>query len=403
MASKNTINEAAPKGDTIKQSGKFVWGLDSSGTDSSLISKSRRRMLKTVGGASAAALLSGCLGGGSGSETTINILTWEEYADITDSIGDDLGININVTSSTSGADMFSSWNAGEYEQYDIAVPDNNYVQRFADAELIDPVDKNIVNYYNDIYDNFKNLSQSQFSAGSDNVWGVPMRFGWNGYSYDSRAVPDHEASWSVLFENKFDDVNLDGEIVMYDGHYKAMSATALYLGYQDAFEGEEVTLSSEQIEEIKQTLISQKQRLQGYIAEDPTYIQNFSQGNFLIGQSGRNEIVEMWSNGIDWPVMTAPKEGALAWFEVAVVSKASDSKESAWEIVNQLISPEYGAKLAQAGFSPSVNPDTQMELSDQENYLYGSVDPELVESFIPFKAVSNEDRWLEAWEEIKAA
>ena len=293
-------------------------------TGSSRISNSRRSMLKAVGAASAAGLLSGCLGMGSGSETTINILTWEEYGEITDGIAEDLGINIEVTSSTSGADMFSTWNAGEYEQYDIAVPDNNYVQRFADADLIEPVNRDIVSNYDNIYENFKNLSRNQFSAGEDNVWGAPMRFGWNGYSYDSRTIPDHEASWSVLFEDTFDDVDLDGEIVMFDGHYKAMSATALYLGYEEAFEGEEVTLSSDQIEEVKQTLIDQKPRLQGYIAQDPSYIQDFNQGNFLIGQSGRNEIVEMWSNGTDWPVMTAPREGALAWFEVAVVSTASE-------------------------------------------------------------------------------
>jgi len=373
------------------------------GTNGSRIANSRRSMLKALGAASTAGLLSGCIGIGSNSASTINILTWEEYGEITDGIAEDLDIDIEVTSSTSGADMFSTWNAGEYEQYDIAVPDNNYVQRFADADLIEPLNRDIVTSYENIYDNFKNLSQNQFAADGDNVWGAPMRFGWNGYSYDSRAIPDHEASWSVLFEDTFEDVDLDGEIMMYDGHYKTMSATALYLGYEDAFEGEEVTLSSDQIEEVKQTLIEQKPRLQGYIAEDPTYIQDFNQGNFLIGQSGRNEIVEMWSNETDWPVMTAPSEGALAWFEVAVVSSASDSKETAWEIVNEFISPEYGASLAQAGFSPSVNPDTQEGLSDEENELFGSVDPEMIESFIPFKSVSNEDAWLEAWEEVKAA
>ena len=50
-----------------------------------------------------------------------------------------------------------------------------------------------------------------------------------------------------------------------------------------------------------------------------------------------------------------------------------------------------------------MNPNTQEELSDEENELFGSVDPEMVESFIPFKSVSNEEAWLEAWEEVKAA
>lgn len=372
-------------------------------TESSQAWGTRRSMLKTVGAAGTVGVLGGCLGLGGGGTTTLNVLTWEEYGEITEGIEEKLDVNIEVTSSTSGADMFSTWNAGEYEQYDIAVPDNNYVQRFADADLIEPVNKDIVENYGSIYENFKTLSQNQFSTGDGNVWGAPMRFGWNGYSYDTRAVPDHEPSWSVLFDNPFDEVDLTGKTVMYDDHYKAMSATALYLGYEDAFDGQTITLSSDQLEEVKQTLINQKPNLQGYIAEDPTYIQNFQQGNFVIGQSGRNEIVEMWSNGNDWPEMTAPREGALAWFEVAVVSTASENKEAAWEVVNEFISPDSGAELARAGFSPSVNPNTQEELSSEENDLFGSIDPEMVESFIPFKSVENEEAWLEAWEEVKAA
>ncbi|WP_435180693.1 ABC transporter substrate-binding protein [Halorussus sp. AFM4] len=374
---------------------------DGSGDESTTTTGSdRRTFLKASGAAGALGLTAGCIGGfggGGGGTPTINILTWEEYADLKKDIESRLDVKVKFTKSTSSSKMFSSWNSGQNAQYDIAVPNNNYVPKMVDAGLVDSVPKDVVSNYGDIYDVFRGFADNQFTSGG-NLYGVPIRFGWYGYSYDSRKVEDHEPTYAKLFSDEY-----EGNIVMYDNHFKAMSAAALYLGMRDAFEGQKVTLSEQQIQKVKQTMIDQKPLLQGYIAADPTYIKSLKQGNFVIGQSGRNEIVEMWANGTDWPKMAAPKEGSLAWFESAVVSKKSKNKELAWKVVNEFIAPKLGAKLAKVGYSPSANPKTQNQLSKEENDMYGSVDPSRLEQMIPFKAVENEDAWIKAWEEIKTA
>ncbi|MFB6072928.1 MAG: PotD/PotF family extracellular solute-binding protein [Halobacterium sp.] len=364
---------------------------------------SRRTFLK-AGGIAGLTGLTGCLGigGGGGGSNTINILTWEEYAQLEGAIEDALDVDVQFTKSTSSSEMFSTWQSGQYKQYDIAVPNNNYVPKMMNADLVDPVPKDVVSNYSSIYGTFKDFASNQFTAGGS-LYGVPIRFGWYGYSYNSEKVGDHEESYKALFEPEYTGTDLSGSLVMYNNHFKAMSAGALYLGYRDAFEGEKVTLSESQIEEVKNRMIEQKDLLQGYIAADPTYIKSFKQGNFALGQSGRNELVEMWTGGTSWPKMATPKEGSLAWFESAVVSKASDNKELAWKVVNQFIAPELGAELAKAGYSPSCNPNTQENLTSDQNDLYGSIDPARLEGMIPFKAVENEDAWVAAWEEIKSA
>ncbi|MFB6242795.1 MAG: PotD/PotF family extracellular solute-binding protein [Halobaculum sp.] len=363
-------------------------------------SVSRRAYLAGIGTAGLVAG-AGCTGGGGGGSTpTINILTWEEYADpdIKSRIEDSVGVTLEITKSTSSSKMFSSWNSGQHEQYDIAIPNNNYVPKMMDADLAAPVNMDVMSNYGDVYEKFKGFADTQFTS-DGSMYGVPIRFGWYGYSYDSRKIPeDHEQTYEMLFNDEY-----SGNIIMYDNHFKAMSATALYLGYRDAFEGEAVTLSKSQIEKVKQEMIKQKEMLQGYIAADPTYIKQFKQGNFVIGQSGRNEIVEMWSNDNMWPKMATPKEGSLAWFESAVVSKASGNIKLAWEVVNEYIGPKNGATLAKVGFSPSVNPKTQKNLSEEQNEMFGSIDPSRLDGMIPFKSVKNEDAWLTAWEEIKSA
>ncbi len=385
-------------------------GIDGNADGSSETSNSteRRTFLKATGVAGATGMtgLSGCLlggGGGGGGKKTINILTWEEYADLKKEIENRLDVTVKFTKSTSSSDMFTGWKSGKDKQFDIAVPNNNYVPKMMGAGLVDPVPDDIVKNQNQIYDTFKQFSKSQFTK-DGKQYGVPIRFGWYGYSYDSRKIPEsHEQSYEVLFSDKYKGTNLNGKVVMYDNHFKAMSATALYLGYEKAFEGSKVTLSEKQIKKVKQTLIEQKPKLNGYIAADPSYIKSFKQGNFYVGQSGRNEIVEMWSNGTDWPKMAAPKEGSLAWFESAVVSKKSKNKDLAWKVVNEFIAPKLGANLAKVGYSPSCNPKTQQHLSKEQNDMFGSIKPSRLESFIPFKAVENEDAWQNAWDEVKTA
>lgn len=364
---------------------------------------SRRQFLKATGAAGAVGM-TGLSASAAAAQTTLNVLTWEEYgdSDLKGPIEDKLDVRLNITKSTSSAKMFSSWNAGQYQQYDIAIPNNNYVPKMMNADLLAPVNEDVVTNWDSIYDTFQGFADTQFTS-DGNTYGVPVRFGWYGYGYDTRNVPDHEPSYKIMFEEDYVDADLDGKIIMYDNHFKTMGATALYLGYQDAFEGDRIQLSEDQLQEVKQTLIDQKPRLQGYIAADPTYIKNFRQGNFWVGHSGRNEHVEMWHNGDDWPEFVAPTEGSLAWFESAVVSKASQNKELSWKVVNEYISPENGAQLGKVGYSPSVNPKTSEHLSEEENELFGRIDPAKLEDFIPFKAVENEEAWITAWEDVKTA
>jgi len=364
-------------------------------------SSSRRRFLRASGAAGVlgASGLAGCLGGlGSGGDVTINMLAWDDFDLFSDGVEEKLDITLEVTKSNSSAEMFSAWNSGEDAQYDITVPNNNYVRNFVEADLVEPVDMDIVDNWDNLYPKFHEFADDQFTDGDGNVYGVPIRFGWYGYSYDSREISeDHEQSYTQLFNEEY-----EGQIIMYDNHFKAMSMVALLEGYRDAFDGPRVTLSQEGIDQVKEKMIDQKDLLQGYIGPDSTFIQSFTQGNFTIGQSGRNEIIDMQRDGKDWARMASPEEGEMAWFEGAVVSSKSENKDVAWEVINEYIDQEWGAQFADAASTPSCNPETVDELDSDLQEMFG-FGPERLDGMIPFKPVENEDAWISAWEEIKSA
>ena len=387
------------------------------GTDASTSSRrsgtdgvSRRAYLASAGAATMFAS-AGCAGGGGGTPT-INIITWNDFAQdpVVESVEENVDATVEITSSTSSTEMFQQMNQGA--EFDVAVPNNNLVPRFLNAELIEPVNTDAVGNYGDIYQKFRDFVGQQFTQ-DGNAYGVPIRWGWYGYAYDTREVPDHEPSYNIMFEDDYVDTDLDGELIMYDEAAKTMPVAALYLAeeeddssYREALtENDRMTFTEDQIQTMRDLLIDQKPGLEGYISSDTTFIQQFQEGNFLVGHSGRNEVIRLQENqGADWVEFVVPREGAMAWYETAVVSQDSDNPETAWEVVNEYIAPASGAELARQGKSPSCNPNVAEELDESEAELYGRIDPERFEQFIPFKDVDPDVRetYNSAWEEVKS-
>jgi len=371
---------------------------------------SRRGYLAAAGAAGLAAV-AGCTGSPGGG-TTINIITWNDFAQepVVNSVEDELGVTVEVEPSTSSTEMFQRMNQGG--EFDIAVPNNNLVPRFLDAGIIEPVDMDVVTNYGDIYGKFRSFVDQQFTR-DGNAYGVPVRWGWYGYAYNTDELPEHTPSYRVMFEEDYVDADLSGEIIMYDEAAKTMPVAALYLAasendpsYREALtENDRMTFSEQQLNAMRDLLIEQKPRLEGYISSDTTFIQQFQEGNFLVGHSGRNEIIRLRENqGVENVEFVVPQEGAMAWYETAVVASESDNVETAFEVINEYIAPGTGAELARQGKSPSCNPNVADELDSREQELYGRIDPERFEQFIPFKDIASDvsDKYFSAWEEVKS-
>ena len=113
----------------------------------------RRRFLKSAGVAGVVGLTAGCTSsiGGAGGPPTINIFAWDDYQKQQDLIESELEVEIQATVNSSSAEMFSAFNAGENEQYDITVPNNNYVIKFANADTVAPVNRDVVTNYDDLF------------------------------------------------------------------------------------------------------------------------------------------------------------------------------------------------------------------------------------------------------------
>lgn len=357
-----------------------------------------RRTYLAGAGAAGLAATAGCVssltGGGGG---PLNIIVWNDYTKVKDQLEEAVGRTVNMTAMTSSTKMFSKWNSGGADQFDMALPNNNLVNKFYQADLLQSVDTGSIDNWGDMYEQFRNLSEQQFKH-DGNMYGVPIRFGWYGISYDKNQVPEGKRkSTETLWDDEY-----EGKIAVYDNHFKGISMAALQLGYQDAFNGEKVTLSDKQLKKCKQALIDQKPLLFGYLAGNPSWVKAYKRENVYAGWSGRNEIVQLQQDGVKRAGTTVAKQGGLAWYEAAIVSKESDNKKAVQKLINAMLDPEIGAELAKAGGAPTTNPKIESNLSKEQQNMF-MVDPARMNSLIPFKPMANEEAWISAWEEVKDA
>lgn len=369
--------------------------------DDTIRKSTRREYMKVAGTASTLAIgsFAGCLGGiagGGGGKPTIKIAASNAYAKFKKPVEEAVGVDIQVKSSSDYAKIFSSWNAGQSAQFDIAVPNQNYAAKFINADLVTPINKDAVSNFTNLYSRFKDYSSQQLSKNNE-VYGVPIRFGWYTYSYNSNKIPEsHNQTYEQLFNDKW-----AGKILMDDNFIHCIVVAALVEGYKDALLGDKFSLSSKQLDVVTQRLRNQSKILAGYISSDSRYIKSMRNGNFWLGQSGRNEIIDMKRDGDDWVRLANPKEPEFTWYEAAVVSKKSDHKQKAWEVINQYISKDIGGEFAKSDSTPSCNPKAMEPLPDDLQKII-SVSPSRLDGMIPFKQISNEDAWVEAWNKVKS-
>jgi spermidine/putrescine transport system substrate-binding protein len=344
--------------------------------------------------------MAGCAGsvpGSGGGGGPLNIIVWNDYTEVQDQLEEAVGRTVEMTAMTSSTKMFSKWNAGGADQFDMALPNNNLVNKFYQADLLQSLDTDAMSNWGDMYGTFQDLANQQFQY-DGSMYGVPIRFGWYGISYDKEQVSESgRKTTETLWNDEY-----EGKIAVYDNHFKAIGMAALHLGFEDAFEGETASLSDSQLEECKQALIDQKPLLFGYLAGNPSWVKAYKQENVYAGWSGRNEIVQLQQDGVSRAGTTVAEEGGMAWYEAAIVSQQSDNKEAVQDLINAMLDPEIGAQLAQAGGAPTTNPGIEEHLTEEQQNMF-MVDPSRMQSLIPFKPMEDEEAWISAWEEVKDA
>jgi len=227
------------------------------------------------------------------------------------------------------------------------------------------------------------------------IYTMPIFWGYDSPIIRIDHIPENDPltqSWGVLFADKY-----AGKTPLRDDAYQSIMATGLHLGHKDP-----ATMTRSDLEQVKKFLISKKK-------------------NFRTLWTAFGEAVNLMSSGEVWamygwmPMRAAlqrdgfkvvnawPSDGLLVWNHAAFIPKDTPKAELTEQVVNAILSPEFGITLAHDLSYGPVTTKALAEFSPEEQRRLGIDVPSRSLALYQLKWPNDMNAWIETWAAFKAA
>lgn len=316
-------------------------------------SRSRRSYLKAMGAATAVSTLAGCLGG---DDDTLNYFSWGAY--INDAwVGafeEETGITVETETYESNADAINQIETSPEGTYDVWTPDapGGSFERAYRNDLLEPIDIDNVPAWDEyLFDEVK----ADGLWFDDEVYGVPITFGFDGALYNHDAVGDlgDVISYELLWDEEY-----DGEITTRDDAATQVWTAAAYLG-QDPDDPDDLDAVQEALEEHVDLV-------NVFWTSSAETIQHFQEGEATIGTTWDGAYHRLIDE--DEPVTLAFwEEGTVGWFDSFAIARGSENRDAAEQFIDFMLSEVPREWLETAGY---IVPSSAVDYTEEELELY---------------------------------
>ena len=350
---------------------------------------SRRKMLRLLGLAGAAAAMPAAMRPALAQSKSLTLFTWSTWGepDFVSTAKDKIGLDLKPTFYSSSDEMMAKLRGGGTKLYDMIVPVQNYIEPAAKAGLIEPFDPAAFTYSKDIFEQFSTSPQWRVDG---KLYGIPFVWGANAMAFNRKETGDLD-SLGALFDPKF-----KGRIAMRDEPEDTLAVGALQLGIKRPYAMEE-----KELQEVKKLLISQKPLVRAYWKNVADVQNMLASGEVVVAWSFLAVIAPLLKAGVDvgW---VWPKEGAIGWSEAISAVKGTSKFKLVQEYANFTLSPEYGEMMAR---TTRYAPSSKAAISHLEPQLVKDlgIDIDKISRLIFKELPKDKSRWNEIWNEVKAA
>ena len=212
-----------------------------------------------------------------GDANVLNVYNWGEYIDkaVITNFEKEYGVRVNYSLFSSNEEMYTKLLSGA--SYDVLVPSDYMIERLLKENMLQPLDKNIVNNLDGLYEGVTNLSYDP-----DNTYSVPYLWQSVGIVYDTTKIDPakmEEKGWSIFLDPEY-----DGHTYMYDSERDAFMIAFKALGY---------SMNTENSEEIQAAYEWLRQMDK---AVHPAYV--------------TDEVIDSMANGEKWMALVYSGDGA---------------------------------------------------------------------------------------------
>ncbi len=282
----------------------------------------------------------------------------------------------------SNEDMIAKVRTGS-SGYDIVVPSDYAVQMLIEENLLQPLDKMLL-------DNLRHIDPDYLNTYFDpgNTYSVPYMFGLTGIAYNSDIFPEGVTSWATLFDAAQMEAQR-GKFSMLDDERETPGAALKFLGYSyNATEPEALA-------QAQALLIAQKPFLASYNSADTN--RKLASGEYVIAHSWSGSALQArlgmegefsGNPAIDFVI---PEEGGAIWMDNLAILGESPNAYTAHVFINFLLRPDVAAQNADYVGYITPNEAAIPLMSEEVQALYAA-------GFAPNDELLSRLEWIERTE-----
>jgi spermidine/putrescine transport system substrate-binding protein len=271
---------------------------------------------------------------------TVNLTTWPNYhaQKNLDAFTAKTGVKVNMNVFGSNEEMLAKLQAGS-TGWDVFVPTNYTISTYKDLGLIEPLDlAKLPNYAAGSQD-------GRFTAEGTiggTVYAVPKDWGTTGFVINTKKVTQDPKSWKEFWE--LAKGPLTGRVMVHDYQLTTIGNALKSFGY--SFNSNDPA----QLAEAEKLLLSVKPHLFGINSD---YQPSMRNGDAWASVCWTGDATQLHR---DLPEMryVLGREGGEIWSDLYAIPKGAPNPESAYALIDYMLTPDVNAKEAQAnGYPPT--------------------------------------------------
>ena len=278
----------------------------------------------------------------------LNVYNWGEYIDkqVITNFEKEFGVRVNYSLFSSNEEMYTKLLSGA--SYDVLVPSDYMIERLLKEDMLQPIDKNVVDNLGNLCEGVQNLSYDP-----DNTYSVPYLWQTVGIVYDTTKIDPEkmeEAGWSI-----FQDPEYEGHTYMYDSERDAFMVAFKALGYSCNTENqEEIQAAYEWLREMDKAVHP------SYVTDE--VIDSMANGEKWMALVYSGDAAYILSENEDMGYCT-PKEGTNVAVDAMVIPKNASNPEMANAFIHYVLEYENSLMISEEVGYASANAQALEELS----------------------------------------
>ncbi|MDD3650480.1 extracellular solute-binding protein [Immundisolibacter sp.] len=282
----------------------------------------------------------------------LRVLAWPGYApaEVVRSFEQQTGAQVDLSVTTTDEVLWARISANGGADFDVFAVNTAELQRYVAANLIGPIDPAAIPNRRRQLPAFQNVESiaglTRHTAAGLQILGVPYTFSAMGLIYDRSQLTSAPDSIAALW-----DPRLRGKVIAYDGGSQNFSLAAQRLGLASPFQ-----IPAAQLAPAVERLIALRRNVLGFYSRPEESVDVFMRHHaaLMFANYGRQQVRLLQQAGANVGYVI-PREGALAWLDCWVITRAARDRALAHAWIDQMLGPAASAALAnQQGLGNTV-------------------------------------------------